>query len=531
MSMIMEIDVPSRLLQRPSKTQTPQVANRTNQDYSLREPALVTGSSQENTSSTPAVVVQLGGASQQPPDTFSMPASEYRVATRFTSDEAGKPASHALTQALATRPQRSFSVSSYLALVGQLSGEVNRYQNEARFYTVNTSSVNEAARADFNTQSADTLASFNLVLKTVDGDRILLRITNGRAADFTNIDFSFSVEGDLSDREREALGEFAQTAATVADRFFQTGEARLDNLSFVDRTVFAGFSLDLKNPAGIDKEEQSVSYDFNIDDNKQTQTLNTEANGYQVEATVSLDSRFNSENLSDNRQLLNYLSLIEATGKEYGTSQSDIEFLVDSFKSLLLSTESTTPDDYVQKIPGGDNSLEGFFSGIADFSANFTSDAVRPNRQAPADEVQSMALSMTQQTQADSFRGTDGYHEVFTQTFSFDRRINIHKPLAGLKEVDFDQGNYIYENRRHSETHTRTLERTDGLLSDLTTERLITDSIRSKKVVLGVTQETFSDTNRRYAKATLDQLSRQLDNTAKLLSDLEKIMARDELEI
>jgi hypothetical protein len=482
-----------------------------------------------NVSNTPAFVVHLADVPIVPVKIYA-PSFESRVVTRFDNEGVEGSTGNRLSQQLAFSVGKDFAVGDYLAHMSKLSGEVGSYRNEARVYTADSAMLDKALRADFDTTAGQTSSSFELVLKTKEGDTIFVEISKGRGdpesvslAGFDSVAVSFSVDGDLSGKEQQGLDGFMQSIGETSDGFFTGTGEQLNDLSFVDRDVFSSFKLDLQTFNFNGEVSDFVRYDFQVDDINQIQTLNAETSGYQFEISVGLDNPFDVGSLEDNLYFQKYIALIVDAGERFDTRQSDIDFLVDGFTSMLMSMQGVNNEDYSKRKLQGDDSFDGFFSGLADFKAKFSSDVKHPNPNRP-DETHLMALSMAQSTDVKSANRNGTNYERFTQTFNHELEIREHKPLMGLESIDFDKGNYRYEVHQESETQTRTLDRVRGLMSDLSMQETKEDILSSKTYRNSELVEYFTDTQSSFSTVSLAELDQKNESTVKLIADLEKLL-------
>lgn len=408
---------------------------------------------------TPALRVTLN-AEIPSPSTYDKPAVYHTYLRDQTSYRSGT-ATAAVTTTLSShlsslrKNDVTFSPGLFFSHAGALSRETSSYSNEARYAQVPADAAVEKMTPDF-TPKGKILASATVNIRTRDGDTISLNLvqnTNG-----SGLSFSFTVEGNLSEAEQQALEKLAAKLGEVADEFFRSGTAELRGLDAFDGSVLNSFSLSLSQRHGLD--QKTFTYDYVIDHANNTVTLSgKDVEGYTFDITAHISNLLHGQTSAAHQALEHYIELLRHAADDHDTTSSSLRFMLDGLRSLLLPAHPApmNPDPYARL-------LENFDSGLPDFSASFKSPvAHNPSNYAQA---ASMSLNMGQTTRIETTNSRvwiqqESFYELYQNSF---------KALPGLERPDFTGGNYVYINNYARETITRTLV-TEGEIKDIFIER------------------------------------------------------------
>ncbi|GAA3918991.1 hypothetical protein [Litoribacillus peritrichatus] len=369
---------------------------------------------------------------------------------------------------------RQFLPSLFLSYITELDLSEGSYFDGSRSYA-GFAQMDEAGKtASPSYQSlrsgANVEASFSLEIETKDGDKVTININkeNGIAAvkdsGFLSVNgtsFSFEFEGELDEEELEAIQNLAVDFSDSAGAFFNgRGMAELNGLQGFDRDELVGFDLELKNSHTSSKAE----FHFEIDQFNGNQTLEATQNGLTYDFTVDTNNELVSGSLEENAQFQSYLDIIDKTAKSYkmfGVSPDDVaSFFTDGFSSALnigLRNEDDEKDTSTTLNPNQTSVAKSVLSGLPDFEANFfgTRD-IAPNPQNPQ-EKSFMSLEIDQETKIREGLTRDGKYTEVEQTSTYDMDIRQHKPLNGLNQVDFKNGNYKYETLKEEGSLIRSI--------------------------------------------------------------------------
>lgn len=377
---------------------------------------------------------------------------------------------HSLNQSEGGRAP--FSVAQVFSQISSLSKETVDYRNEARQVKVPQRLLTETFEPALTANSGNKAEAVNLNVQTKDGDSIQIQISRIHYKDGSiGLEFSFVVDGNLSEAEQKALGQLSEKLAQASDTFFRTGTTELRGLQDVDTSVISGFNLSLRRPVGDSFEEHN--YDYRMDEVAQTQTLTAEdANGYKVNITSQLSRLVNGEN-SDTQVLQQYIDLIRRAGDESNTPSGSQRFMLDAFSSFFpVAGFSSLGENEVQTAVG-EKSLAAFDSGLPDFTASFRS-PVMHNR-SNYSQASAMVLTLEQQTRAEKHQD----NILIKQESRYELINNRFAPLPGLERPDLVGGNYLYVTQKTTATTSRILSMTGDRVNNVWIEQ---DTSNKKEV-------------------------------------------------
>ena len=346
-----------------------------------------------------------------------------------------------------------FSAGLFFSQAGALSRETSSYFNEARSRQVAGDIAPEKARPDFTLEAGKVTSSATLNIRTRDGDTI--NITLAYKGDSKHLNFSFHVEGELSEEEQLALEKLAAKLGEVADEFFRSGTAELRGLDEFDSDTFASFSLSLSKYNG--KDYDTFDYDYAIDETTGTARLSgQDVFGYKFDISAHLSGLLNQPPTA-HQSLEQYLTLIRKAGDDQDAESSSVRFMVDGLRSMLM-TKVREPSE--ADIPYA-RVLENYATGLPDFTATFSS--TRAHNPAHYAHISSMNLNMGQTTHLETVN-----NRVLIQQESFyELNRNHWEALPGLTHADIERGNYVYVNEHIRESTSRTLDINAGRIADI----------------------------------------------------------------
>jgi|GEM_PF-1505032 len=337
--------------------------------------------------------------------------------------------------------------SGFMSQLQGLSAETSSFEGQQRIAEMSEEAFLKGVEPDFSNRLRDVEEGMVVQLKTAEGDlvEIKLEAANGDGGE-KGVAFSFSVDGDLSEAERAAIGEMAEGLGKLADRFFADGEAALDELGSLKSDQLQGFSLELES-----KEFGDLTLEHSVSMTEGTQRFEGEFKGYTFDVTQSLSQDYVDAELINNPQYQQYLSLIEQAGRDYSTEAETIDFLKDGLNALFGVSAQEADAEQVEPIGGGSSLRQGFFSNMPDFSASFDS-PVFVNEYNRTDTAY-MSLTMSQET-SQTFAG--GVEEA-AQRFSYSETVETFEPLPGSDEANLKAGYYVHQTLQRSEETLRLL--------------------------------------------------------------------------
>lgn len=360
------------------------------------------------------------------------------------------------------------SVSSIFNQIGSLSRETTEYKNEARRMKVTQEMAVKSPVPNFNVRTSSNHQSVHLNIKTKDGDTIQIELSNRKiGAENSTLEFSFTVDGSLSEAEQKALGELAEKLGQIGDEFFRTDTTELRNLKGIDSSVISGFSFTLTRP---DEKGNFVeqSYEFSVDDDAQTQTLRaSDVRGYSVDITTHLNTLVESST-ADARMLEPYLKLIREATDDADTNNKSRRFMLDAFESMfaqfidrpqMLDSETTT-----------DTTLSAFDSGLPDFTATIRSKVIH-NREFYS-QTSSLVLTLAQDTRVE----TNADARLIKQESRYELTNNRFEGVFDLENPDITNPNYRYITEHREGNVSRILSMTDDKVNNLLVEQNVSST-------------------------------------------------------
>ncbi len=357
---------------------------------------------------------------------------------------------------------------------------------------------------------------FELSIKTREGDTITFSIgadvfygqENGGISVDHEINFSFTIAGELSEEEGDAVDKLVARLADMAHLYRENGWADVEFLDAFDKSELAGLDLSVSGMEG-----KALSLTYTLDADAGTHTLAVNQNDYEYELNAENFLAQSGFVLQENDLYQQYRQVLIDTARSYkagefsgGVSNSKaLEFFLDGLEAAF------SPLEPEQDIGHGDGSVnaananisdsaveKAFLSGLPDFFASFNTPRFMPNASKPG-EVSQMTLDMEQVTDISLNAGNNV--TTLNQRYSFESRVSQHFGIGGdsVEHANLADENqpggqtYLYEVINKSATLTRTLDvNSNGAVvayrEDNDSEHLVT----TKKVVKG-TVEDFSE--------------------------------------
>ncbi len=421
-------------------------------------------------------------------------------------------------KALAAHYQTSSGYSDAAAQTAQ-GMQLDPSIGERRF--INDGNVNNAPR--FKTGEL-----FDLTLQTRDGDTISFTVSAERSSGKAGTtDFAFSVIGNLSDAEREAVDALAGRLGDVAKEYQHRGWADLAFLHAFDSDVIAGFSLGVQGENGHD-----LTIDYSLDSGVDVHTLTVSQNNYEYEVSADLIEQAGLI-LHENELYQQYRQTVIDTAQSYkageflgGVSNNKaVQFFLDGLDAIIwppanavrsvnrtnavdhnsrrLDIESrgdTKPPQAAstdsQKSAKGNSIESDFLSGLPDFSAAFSTPMHTPNASSVS-ETSQMSLRMDQVT--DIHVNPANGEKTLEQRYRYESRVSQHFGIGGtsmayanLADADEPGGQtYLYEVIKKSGmlARTMTVDR-DNAIGAYSETKDSEHTETTKEVVNGIVEDT-----------------------------------------
>lgn len=415
---------------------------------------------------SPSVIVAIS-RSIDPPAVYQEPTtvSTYVRETGYKG-AAATATSQAMVHSLnqVADKKTKFTVSSLFGQIGALSRETSEYRNEARQFQVPAKVAVEKFTPEFGSSRGSRTESAFLNIRTRDGDSIkiqLSRVSNGGAQ---GLEFSFVVDGKLSEQEQKAIGALAEKLGVMGDEFFRTDTTELRGIKDIDTDVISHFSFKLERPDPKTDSYVAHSYDFNFDEVAQTQSLSaTDVEGYSVDVSMQLQTMVKGNN-AESQVLKQYLDLINSAGEAGNSPNASKRFMLDAFESMFSSFLRVTSEQLDKSTNRTDTTLMAFDSGLPDFTATFRSPVyTNPGNRG---QVESMMLTLEQRTTVE----TNGENKLIKQESSYDFSNSYFQGYPG-EMLEHLGGNYTYVTEHKTGSVSRMLSMTNDVVNNIWIEQ------------------------------------------------------------
>lgn len=407
-----------------------------------------------------------------------------------------------------------FSIGGVFSQIGSLSRETNEYKNEARRMKVTQEMAVKSPVPNFDIRTSSNNQSVHLNIKTKDGDTIKIELSNRNiGTENSTLEFSFTVDGSLSEAEQKALGELAEKLGQMGDEFFRTDTTELRDLKGIDTSVISGFSFTLTRPDGKgDFVEQS--YEFSVDEEKQTQTLRaSDVRGYSVDITTNLNALMESST-ADVRMLEPYLKLIREATDDADTNNKSRRFMLDAFESMFAQFINRPAPPEAETAT--DATLAAFDSGLPDFTATIRSKVIH-NREFYS-QTSALVLNLTQETRIETNADT----RLIKQESRYELSNNWFEGILDLESPGVTNPNYRYITEHREGNVSRILSMSDDKVNNLLVEQNVSG-----------TKEVSEFINYKLVDKTTDELTdhklQQFSNLLATLNDNKQYTAINEL--
>lgn len=416
---------------------------------------------------SPSTIVTIKPAAEPPP-VYSEPAviATYLRDNSYTS-KAAVATSQAMVQSVnqLSSGKTKFSVSSLFSQIGALSKETNEYRNEARQFRVPPKSTVDKFSPDFTASGGRRIESAFLTIKTKEGDSVTIQLSRNQInAGASKLEFSFVVDGKLSEKEQKAIAQLAEKLGAIGDEFFRMDTAELRGLKDVDTDVITHFNFTVQRPKAETDAYVEHSYEFSVNEASQTQTLKaTDVKGYSVDITTALQGLV-ANNHIDRNVFQQYIDLINKAGDDSDTPNASKRFMLDAFESMFsgLLTAKNKPSE--NDPDRAELSIAAFDSGLPDFNATFRSPVYHnPNFY---EQTASMVLTLEQRTTVEK----NGENLLIEQSSNYDFS-SSHFEGFPVEHLNYLGGNYTYATEHVTGSVNRFLSMTNDAVNNLWVEQ------------------------------------------------------------
>ncbi|MCV6590502.1 MAG: hypothetical protein OIF57_15980 [Marinobacterium sp.] len=395
-------------------------------------------------SDSQAVVAVAGADTYQKPQLVSETFSSVRSAADGESVRAMKE--HLEASVGRFNNGMALKASGFLSQLSALSATTPDFEGQQRITQLSEEAAAAGVGPDFSERLRDVESGMVLEVRTREGDLVTVELEAARGSNGEpGILFSMSVEGELSETEQVALDGLANQLGGLSDQFFEKGAAALSELEGLNTGVLNGFSLEL-----TDKTHGELKLEHEVSSATGVQSFKGEYQGYSFDIETALGQLVTGDNLTDNAQYQQYLSLIDQSAYEYGADNDVSRFLKDGMNVLFGVVPQEAEKEGISARQGAQ--LDKFFSNLPDFSAQFeSSKQVNPYN---SSDTAYMSLGMNQQTELSR---TDTGQLDAVQRFSYEQTVKTFEALPGQEHPDLKGGNYIMQTLKRDESVTRML--------------------------------------------------------------------------
>jgi hypothetical protein len=428
--------------------------------------------------SAPSTIVTLGKMPELSP-IYTEPVTVNLLRDKSPTGPAGTAVAQALMHSFnqLNEQKTTFTPSNLLSKVGALSRETSEYRNDVRKFYVPHNVALEKFSPDYSKLVGTRAETVMLNVKTKEGDNIQVQISRDTSGkDTMQLEFSFIVDGELSEQEQKALEKLAAKLGEMGDEFFRADTTELRGLKDIDTESIQSFKFTLQRYDPATDTYVEHTYDFSIDEAAQTQHLIAEdVRGYKVDIKSQLQTLAN-EKVLETELLQQYLDLIRKSAEDSDTPNTSKRFMLDAFKSMfsdfvVLGGASVDQDSNTNV---AEATLAAFDSGMPDFIATFRSPVLHnPGFYAQA---ASMVLTLEQKTQTE----INGDNLLVKQESRYELS-NSHFESFPKEYLDDLGGNYTYTTEHEEGSISRFLSMTNEQVNNLWVEQDISKEKQSSQ--------------------------------------------------
>ena len=346
-----------------------------------------------------------------------------------------------------------------------------------------------------------------LTLTTKDGDTLTFNLaldyTSGSLAEqqgsfsSKNIHISMSLDGDLSDEEKEAIAAFAKQLDGQINNIMSGGIADFSKLDIFENDTIASVSVSSK--AGL-----SEAYSLEITNTEEARNISYDSK--YLDLDIELDPFGLPTNTTDqNEALLGLLKTIEEGNDKAGDYRSHASAL----KKAVQSIFSNLPESNNFAPVAG-----GLLSGLPDFTIDYSSKGPGENNR-PTEYV---GMEISQNTVIDD---NSNSYEI-TQSYRYQLDYDNNNPLAyGTSRQD---GEYVSRTGHEEQTRVSHYEQKDGIVIDASIEKSATESSTERYIRYGSVVDSQTTTDN---KSSVEDITEQAQQA---LAENEMLVVEDLME-
>ena len=327
--------------------------------------------------------------------------------------------------------------------------------------------------------------SISLTLKTASGATITLNLSNDGDGFAIKADVS---GGELSDMERKALGEMADSFQGAIDGLTaQPPRLDLGKLTKLDPNLFSSVDLSARLKVGKDQYQTLA---FRADD--KTRSVDMSGPSGNVQLSVNSNTAILGNAQQQAQAIQTYLTQFDAAQTRGGGDKNLMALFKDAFSSLQGGTQSLSGAQATADWSKVTDTDRGMLSGLADFSASLNQNSSYINPMRPG-EVDKFAYRTAQTTEA---KGNDSSNRSLQQSQTSNLAASYHKSLypgtALALSTDSATQNYTYHLIEDEARSTTRIGYADGALVEASSMQSASQSTTVLKYEMGKLVDTLN---------------------------------------
>ena len=248
-------------------------------------------------------------------------------------------------------------VTDMLANLGQLDADAQDYLERSENYI--EGEVSKLEKLALASEAENNYFTFEVM--TQEGDTVFIKYKEPQFNAFYLEDilpqdnFSITVDGNISEEEQKALEALYEKASEFIEDNFKTMQSNnrgfsLDRLELgdsFDNSILTGFEIKMQ------ENYNQASYNYQIDNANQTQTLTTSMNhnskklSYDFSLTTGLNQQQDNGQLAKNIEQLK--NVLDDTNGSFAGNSGLNQYLLDSYSALFSNTEGLNSSESEQQ--------------------------------------------------------------------------------------------------------------------------------------------------------------------------------------
>ncbi|WP_119393332.1 hypothetical protein [Salinibius halmophilus] len=347
----------------------------------------------------------------------------------------------------------------------------------------------------------------SLSLTTSDGDEVSIRLSHvksSRGGALSGLSFEFSVQGELSEEEQQAITQVASSWQSQIDRLTKGDMPDMSLFKDLPSNITA-----LNMAVNVGRNEFSVALS-QVDGEKQ---ITAKLNGHQASMTVDLTTVLATNEAKRQAAVAHYVGLLEDAGQRSKADDKVVDFFSQTFAMMqsVPVAEPKTTDFQAQR----DESL---LSGLADYQFDFSAKRQRLNFYPGKEhEVVRFDVSGSQETSVSG----EWKERLIKQTQTLELTSSFYEPLPGWQDIELgmtaDKQNYRYVELNEAVRKTSEQQYKDG---ELDYASMLTEQSQSRRVRDYLANDLIKDDHQQQTSVELKDFTDEI-KAASLNLDLE----------